>query len=209
MESGSWKAFSISARSVTKTQWRTGISSGPAPGGPGPRDDDTPPGTDIAKKDASPARISPARGSVCLLDDLAGLGLLRDDRGGLGRGPGGLLDHHEAAGGAGDGALDEDEVLVLLDLNDVEVSAGDLLDAPVAGHALSGVNALGDGVLAAEGAGGALAVGLAVRGGEAVEAPAADDAHEASALGGADDVDLLVGLEDADVKLGADLDLFL
>jgi hypothetical protein len=25
MESGSWKAFSISARSTTKTQWRTGI----------------------------------------------------------------------------------------------------------------------------------------------------------------------------------------
>src|SRR6185295_5730293 len=138
-----------------------------------------------------------------------GLGLLADDRGGLRRRPGGLLDQDEPAGGTGDGALDEDQVLFLLDLDDVEVPAGDLFDAPVAGHLLAGMDALGDGVLAAQGAGGAFAVGLAVSGGEAVEAPAPDDAHEAAALGGADDVDFLVAFEEADVELGADLDVVL
>src|SRR6185369_5522246 len=146
---------------------------------------------------------------MAFLDDLARLGLLGDHGRGLRRRPGGFLDHHEAAGGAGDGALDEDQVLVLGDLDHVEVAVGDLFDAPVAGHLLAGRYALGDGVLAAEGARRALAVGLSVGRGEAVEAPAADDAHEAAALGGADDVDLLVALEDADVDLGADLEVLL
>src|SRR6185436_4241704 len=146
---------------------------------------------------------------MAFLNDLSGLGLLGDDRGGLRGRPGGFLDHDEAAGGAGDGALHEDQVLVFGDLDDVEVAAGDLFDAPVAGHLLAGGDALGDRVLAAEGAGGALAVGLAVGCGEAVEAPAADDAHEAAALGGADDVDLLVAFEHGDVELGADLEVFL
>ncbi len=111
--------------------------------------------------------------------------------------------------GSGDGALDENQVFVFLDLDDVKIAAGDLFDAPVTGHFLAGIDALGDRMLAAQGAGGAFAVGLAVGGGEAVEAPAPDDAHEAAALGGADDVDLLVALEDADVELGADFDFFL
>src|SRR5207249_3417273 len=76
-----------------------------------------------------------------------GLLLLGDDGRGLRRRPVGLPQEHDAARGAGYGAVDEDEVLVLRDFDDVEVPAGDLLVSPVAGHLLAGIDALGDRVL--------------------------------------------------------------
>ena len=133
-------------------------------------------------------------------------GLLRVDADG---GSGGLLDRlgldsvleiHDPALGAGDRAADGDHIQLGIDLDDVEVLNGDLIDAHVAGLLLAREDAAGIGARA-HGARMTVDRAAAVAGGRTALAVALDDAGVAVTLADTGDVDLVafgehVGLDD-------------
>ena len=136
-------------------------------------------------------RVDADAGSLALLD---GLGL------------DGVLDIHDAALGAGDRAANGDHVQLGVDLDDVEVLDGDLVNAHVAGLLLAREDAAG--VRAgAHGARVTVDRAAAVAGGRTALAEALDNAGVAVTLADTGDVDLVafrehVGLHDvADFEL--------
>src|SRR5262245_55283437 len=121
------------------------------------------------------------------------------------RGP----EEDEPAVGAGDGAADDDEMVLAVDADDLEVPDGDALGAVAASHAQA---LLGTAVAAVAGVRAnraALPFALldAVAGAEAAEVVSLDDARRAAALRRAGDINVLDVLEDlGGGQDGADLD---
>ena len=120
-------------------------------------------------------RVEGDAGTLALLD---GLGLR------------GILDIHDAALGAGDGAADRDHVELGIDLHDVQILDGDLVNTHVASLLLARENAgrIGAGT---HGTGVTVNRTAAVAGGGTALAEALDNAGVAFALADAGDVDLV------------------
>ncbi|GMA88030.1 hypothetical protein GCM10025868_32800 [Angustibacter aerolatus] len=110
---------------------------------------------------------------------------------------GGGLHEHDAAAGAGDGALDEQQTALGVDGVDRQVLGGHAHVAHATGHLQALEDATGRRG-ATDRAGLAVVAVRTVGGADAVEAVTLHDARGALALGGADDVDLLAGGEDLD-----------
>ena len=123
----------------------------------------------------------------------------------------GLADDDDGVAVSGDGAADEDDVLLGVHSRDAHADGGDAAGAHVAGHSQAGIGAAGGHVLA-DGARVAEVLVGAVAGDKGVELVARDDAGHAAALAGAGDVDQLALLEHVahadllpDLELGGDV----
>src|SRR5207245_39367 len=107
-------------------------------------------------------------------------------------------DHDQPAVGPGDGALNQDEVVVGVDAHHVEVADGDALGAVVAGHADALLGPAATAVARVRGDAAVLAVALldAVAAAQAAEVVPLHVAGEAAALASANYIDTRHVLED-------------
>ena len=121
-----------------------------------------------------------------------------------GRGLHGVAQHDHAAAGAGDGALDQDQLPLRVGLDDLEVQGGDLLATHAAGH-LRALEHAGRGGAGTDRTGRAVLLVVTVAGALALEVVPLHGAGEALALGDGDGVHQLTGLEQVGGQLLADL----
>src|ERR1043165_10244889 len=105
-----------------------------------------------------------------------------DDRG---------VDDHEAAIGAGNGALHQENIVRSVHALNTQRLNGDALVPHVAGHTFALRDTFVDRVLAAQPTGSAMALGTAVRRGQAVETMALHYALETFAFADPSDIDVL------------------
>jgi hypothetical protein len=117
-----------------------------------------------------------------------------------------LLPHDDfAVLASGDGAADEQKVLLNVDFDDIEILGGLLTVAMMASHALTRENASRISVRADRS--GLTGILGTVRGRTALELVTLDGTREATALGGAGDGDFLVRFENRDIVLLADFEI--
>ena len=109
----------------------------------------------------------------------------------------GWTNHHHATVGAGNGAANEDDVVFGIDVDDVEITDGDLLGAVLSGHFLTLFGTtetpVGRDIGTTDGA---VYFLHTVARGETGKVPTLHGTGEATALGGADDIDALDFAED-------------
>src|SRR5207253_2049250 len=96
-------------------------------------------------------------------------------------------DHDHAAVGTGDGAFDQEQVVIAVELDDAEVARGGAGGAVAAGHALALLGAATAAIagMGADAAGGAVVLFDAVAGGQPGEAVPLHDPGRAATLAGA------------------------